>query len=172
MRDAGTLNDFARRYWVMPIGFRKSSRRTSPGSTGSMSLIISPIPVPRRQVRPKAATFVLDGEDVAVEIRDPLLALDGELEVTERVPDIGLDAAPEERRILLDHVGRAGIAVALGHPGFQELVVERVEAPQIEGVGELPDQVGRPHQPRLGAGLVMLAVLRHRKARHLDEARR
>src|SRR5262245_8754500 len=43
MREAGTLIDFARRYWVMPIGFRKSSRSTSPGGTGSISRIASPL---------------------------------------------------------------------------------------------------------------------------------
>ncbi len=122
-------------------------------------------------MRPKPAPRVLDGEDVAVEIGDPLLALDGQLEVAERVSDVGLDVPPEEGRVLLDHVGGAGIAAALGHAGFQELVVERVQASQVERIGELADQVGGAHQPGLGAGLVMLAVLRHRIAGHLDRAR-
>jgi len=33
---------------------------------------------------------VLDGEDVAKEVGDPLLALDGEFEIAERVADVGL----------------------------------------------------------------------------------
>src|SRR5690242_18904329 len=42
MREAGTLIDFASRYCVMPIGFKKSSSRISPGGTGSISRIKSP----------------------------------------------------------------------------------------------------------------------------------
>src|SRR5688572_17400243 len=106
------------------------SRITSP---------LTPLPTLRAHLRPQPAPRVLDREDVAVEVGDPLLALDGELEIAERVADVGLDVLPEERRILLDHVGGAGIAAALGHAGFQELVVERVQAPQVERIGELAD---------------------------------
>jgi hypothetical protein len=45
MREAGTLIDFASLYWVIPIGFKKSSSRTSPGATGSMFLMTSPFVV-------------------------------------------------------------------------------------------------------------------------------
>jgi len=43
MRCAGTPISFARRYWLMPIGFRNSSSRSSPGVTG-LSLRMLPLP--------------------------------------------------------------------------------------------------------------------------------
>ncbi len=39
----GTPISFARRYWLMPIGFRNSSSRSSPGVTG-LSLRMLPLP--------------------------------------------------------------------------------------------------------------------------------
>src|SRR5688572_14827788 len=41
MREAGTLIAFANRYCEIPIGFKKSSSRTSPGVTGSIFLMAS-----------------------------------------------------------------------------------------------------------------------------------
>jgi hypothetical protein len=56
-------------------------------------------------MRPEPPPRVLDREDVAVEVGDPLLALDGQLEVAERLADVGLDILPEEGRVFLDYVG-------------------------------------------------------------------
>src|SRR4051812_17893186 len=45
-------------------------------------------------------TMMLEGEHVAVELRHPLTTLHRQLEVANRVTDIGLDLAPEESRVL------------------------------------------------------------------------
>ena len=98
------------------------------------------------------APAVLHLEHVAIEIGDPLPPLDREFKITKSVPDERLDLAPEEARILVGHIGRAGVAEPCIAADLLELVEQRVELSRIEGVGELADQIGSPQQARL-AGL-------------------
>ena len=102
-------------------------------------------------LRAEAGPPVLLGEHVGIEVGDPLLALDGALQVLERIADVGLDRLPEEARVALGEIGRRLVAETLGDPGLGELVVEGVELARIERIGELADQVGRAQQPRLGS---------------------
>ena len=88
--------------------------------------------------------------------------------MAQRRPEVGLDPAPEEARVLLGQVGRVPAADPLGDPDLAELVVERRQLAQVGRVGELPDQVRRPHQPRLALGLGVVPVLRHREPGQLD----
>src|SRR3954447_24916942 len=87
--------------------------------------------------RPGATTRMLLDEDVCVELGHPEAALGGALEVTQRRPDIGLDAGPEEARVLLRQVGRIPAAEALGDADLAEFVIEGRQLPQIGRVGEL-----------------------------------
>ena len=86
-------------------------------------------------------------EHVAIKIGDPLPPLDREFKITKRIPDERLDLAPEEARILVGHIGRAGVAEPCIAADLLELVEQRVELSRIEGVGELADQIGSPQQP-------------------------
>ena len=91
-------------------------------------------------------------EDVGVELGDPLLALDGPLEMAQRGVEAGLDLGPEELRELLGEIGWRFIAQLPREPGLDELVVERIQLAGMVGVAELADQVGGPNQGRLGGG--------------------
>src|SRR4051812_1674859 len=68
--------------------------RHGPSNSGFGSILSlrhecsSPLPPRRRQLRTHVPAIVLDGEDVAVEGRRPLLALRGHPEIPQRIPDI------------------------------------------------------------------------------------
>src|SRR5689334_11368024 len=91
----------------------------------------------RREIWPKPTPIVLDREDMAVEVRDPLLAFDRQLEISQRITDIGFDVLPEKCRVFVNHIRRAGIAAALCHAGLGKLVVERIQTPQVQRIREL-----------------------------------
>ena len=120
--------------------------------------------------RAHAPAPMLDLEHVAIEIGDPLPALDRELEITERIADERLDLAPEEARILVGDVGRAGVAEPRVAADLVELVEQRVELSRVERVGELADEIGSAQQARLCVCLRVVVVLRNRKPRQLDGA--
>ena len=104
---------------------------------------------------------MLDGEHVTVEVGYPTPPLDREVEETHRVPDERLDPAPEERRVPLREVGRAGVAELVGEADLGELVEQRVQLARVERIAELPDQVGRPQQAGFRPGLPVLVVRGH-----------
>src|SRR3954471_11785459 len=62
------------------------------------------------EVWPHMLAMMFEGKHVAIELRDPLTPLHRQLEVADGVADIGLDFAPEERRVLFGDIGRAGIS--------------------------------------------------------------
>lgn len=76
-------------------------------------------------MRPGPSAIVLDGEDVTVEGRRPLLAFHCHLEIPQSVPDVSLNFAPIKLRVAVDHIGRAGEAQLHIHPVLDELVIER-----------------------------------------------
>src|SRR5215831_15990547 len=105
---------------------------------------------------------------MAVESRDPQLTLHRHLKITQRVTDISLDLAPIKLRIVVDEIGRAGIAELLVDAGFGEFVVERVEFARVERIAQLADQITGPDQARVGIGGGVVLVFRDRKARQFD----
>ena len=68
-------------------------------------------------------TVMFEGEHVAIELRDPLPTLHGQLKVADGVTDVRLDLAPEKRRILLSEISWTDIFQPLIDPDFSKLVV-------------------------------------------------
>ena len=68
--------------------------------------------------------IMLDREDVAIEGGGPLLPLHRHVDITQSVADVPLDLAPIKLWIVVDHIGRTGIAELLVNTGFDEFVVE------------------------------------------------
>ena len=91
------------------------------------------------RLRPRPSAIVLDGKDVAVKRRRPLLALHRHFEIAQRVADIFLDPAPEELRVALDHIRRGLVAELFVDAVLDEFMVERVHFAQVEGVSQLTD---------------------------------
>ena len=92
----------------------------------------------------------------------------GPPQVSQRRPNIRLDPAPEEPRVLLRHVGRITVAEPLGSPGLDQLMEQCRQLAGVGWVGKLSDQVCRSHQAGFGLGLGMVPVLRHREPGQLD----
>ena len=91
--------------------------------------------------RPTA--IALDGEDVAVKRRGPLLALHRHIEIAQRLADVILHLVPEELGVALDHVGRGVIAELFGNAVLDEFIVERIHLAQVERVSQLADEIRR-----------------------------
>jgi hypothetical protein len=68
-------------------------------------------------------TVMFEGEHVAMELRDPLQTLHGQLKVADGVTDVRFDLAPEKRRILFSDISWADISQPLIDPDFGKLVV-------------------------------------------------
>src|SRR5918995_7328205 len=98
-------------------------------------------------MRAHAPALVLDLEDVAIEVGDPLPPLDRELKIAEGFGDERLDLAPEKARIVVGDVGWRREAEPLGGAGLGEFMEERVELALVERVAELADEVGGAHEP-------------------------
>src|SRR5262249_45037937 len=77
-------------------------------------------------LRARPAAIVLDGEDVAVKRRGPLLALHRHIEIAQRLTNVFLDLAPEELRVALDHIRGRVVAELFGNTVFDEFIIERV----------------------------------------------
>ena len=122
-------------------------------------------------LRTRPAAIMLNGKDVAVERRSPLLALHRHFEIAQRVADIFLDPAPEELRVALDHIRRGLVAELFVDAVLDEFMVERVHFAQVQRVYQLTDEIGCPYQPRFRIGLGVVVVLGDRKSRQLDAAR-
>jgi hypothetical protein len=99
----------------------------------------------RSRLRAHPATIVLNGKDVAVEGRDPLLTLHRHLEITQRVAEKAFDFASIELWIVLDQIGRTGIAELLVNTGFDEFVIQRVKFARVERISQLADEIGGPN---------------------------
>ena len=125
----------------------------------------------RWKVGADAAAIVLDRKNVGIEIGDPLTTLDGQIESPDRVGGKWLDLRPEEGGIPLSDVGRGLVDEPFVHARFGKLMKEGIEFSRIEGITELTDEIGRPHQAGLGAGLGVIFIGRNRKAREFDAVR-
>src|ERR1041385_1394632 len=90
------------------------------------------LPVRRCRLRTHVPAIVLDGEDVAVKGRRPLLALHGHSEIPQSVTKVALDLVPLELWIVVDHVGGAAVTELLVNADFDKFVVERVQLAWIE----------------------------------------
>src|SRR5688572_31536262 len=114
---------------------------------------------------------MLDGEDVAIEVGDPLPPLHGPLEADDRVADVRRYLGPEELWVLVRKIGRRSIAQALIHADLGEFVEKRVQLSQVERIPELADQIRGAYQASFGVGDFIVAVVWHWKTRQLDRAR-
>jgi hypothetical protein len=79
-------------------------------------------------------TMMFEGEHVAIELRDPLPTLHGQLKVADGLADVRLDLAPEKRRILLSEISWTDIFQPLIDPDFSKLVVQRIELARIKRI--------------------------------------
>ena len=70
---------------------------------------------------------MLDGEHLAVQVGDPLLAFLREFQEFEGITDVGRDHLPKEAGIIVGEIGRAFEAKALRLARFHELKVKPVE---------------------------------------------
>src|SRR3954451_24157891 len=119
-------------------------------------------------LRPEPVPHVLLHEHVRVQLRHPQPPVRRPLQVAQRRPDVGLDLAPEEARVPLRQVGRVAVAEPLRHPGLAELAEQRRQLARVGRVGQLADQVRRPHQPALSLRLRVVPILRPREPGQLD----
>src|SRR6476620_10787033 len=87
--------------------------------------------------RPDPAAAMVDLEQVAVEIGDPLLTLCRQFEVDDRVLDVGLDLRLEELRVHRGKISRGLAPEPLDHPRFGKFGEQGVQLAVIEGVGKL-----------------------------------
>ena len=115
--------------------------------------------------------MVLDREHLGVEVGGPLPPLLGQRQIAQGVADIGFDLLPEERDVALREIGGRGQAKLLGSPGLDEFVEECGLLPEVVGVGELANQVGRADQATLVCRLLVGLVRRYREAGQLDGRR-
>jgi hypothetical protein len=112
----------------------------------------------------------LGAEYVMVQVGDPLPAGCRHVQIFYPVVEVHRDAVPKKRRIPFDNVGGRRIAQLPISADLLELPIERVCFSCVQGIAELPDEIGRLDQFRLETGC-LLAVFRDRKACHLDRRR-
>src|SRR5450631_2505154 len=109
-------------------------------------------------------------QDMMVQVCDPLPAGSRHVQVFYPVLDVHRDAVPEKCRVLFNDVGGRRIAKLPVGADLLELPIQRVCFPRIQGIAELPDEIGGLDQFRLETGC-LLAVFRDRKACHLERRR-
>jgi hypothetical protein len=86
-------------------------------------------------------------EEVAVEVGDPLLAFRRQLQIADRVVDIGFDLQREEIGKDRPKIGGGPAAELFHRPDLRELGIQRRQLAMVEGIGELADQVRGPNRP-------------------------
>ena len=101
----------------------------------------------RGAVGPHAAACVLDLEDIAVEIGNPLPTLDRQLQISDRAPDERFHFAPEEAGILISEVCWRLIAEPLIAADLLEFTEERIELARVERIAQLPDRSAARNKP-------------------------
>src|SRR5215216_5189198 len=89
---------------------------------------------PDAAVGPHAAARVLDLEDIAIEIGNPLPTLDRQLKISDRAPDERFHFAPEEAGILISEVCWRLIAETLVATDLLEFTKERIELARVEWI--------------------------------------
>src|SRR6266849_703932 len=102
-----------------------------------------------------------------MEVRDPLPAGRRHIQVFYSVVEVHRDAVPEKRRVPLNNVGRRRIAQLPVGPDLLKFPIERVCLARVQGIAELPDEIGSLDQSRLQTAHLR-AILRDWKACHLD----
>ena len=111
---------------------------------------------------------MLDLEDIAIEIGNPLPTLDRQLKISDRAPDERFHFAPEEAGILISEVSWRLIAETLVAADLLELTEERIELARVERIAQLSDQIGGAQQACLAIRLGVVSLFRNREARQLD----
>ena len=111
---------------------------------------------------------MLDSEDVAVEACSPLLPLHGHLKITQSIAYVAFDLTPKKLRIIVDHVGRVGIAELLVNASLDQLVIKGVQLAGIKRVAQLADQIAGSDQACFGVRRRVVVIIRNWKARELN----
>ena len=112
----------------------------------------------------------LCAEYVMVQVGDPLPAGSRHVQIFYPVVEVHRDAVPKKRRVPFNDVGGRRIAKLPVGADLLELPIKRVGFPRIQGITELPDEIGSLDQSRLQNG-GLRAIFRDWKACHLDRRR-
>ena len=89
-------------------------------------------------MRAKPELPMLDGEDVTVEIGQPLLSFLRQLQVAHRIANVWLNRVPIEGWISFREVGGILYAESFVVTSFHKLPVQRGDLLQIPWIGKLP----------------------------------
>ena len=84
---------------------------------------------------------MFDGEDMAMQIRDPLLSFLGEFQIFYRVTNVRRDDMPVKARIGVGKIGGALVAKFFGLACLHEFMVESIEFQEMIWVSKLSDQI-------------------------------
>ena len=90
---------------------------------------------------------MLGAEDVAVQLRDPLLAADRHVEIPNGGYQVLGHARPEEVRVTLNQISRRGIAKLLRDADLGELMKQGIGLAQVVEIAKLADQVAARTRP-------------------------
>ena len=71
---------------------------------------------------------------------------------------------PEKGRIVVTQVARTREAECGVYPRFFKLIKERWKFAQMVGIGQLANEIGRPHQTRIIRRALMIGVIGYWKA--------
>src|SRR5262249_10689903 len=132
----------------LPVLEAVTLRSTVPGCHPVMLRVHRRLHPIRRQrsvcldLRPRGADFLLGAEDVAVQVRDPLASSCSDVEVMNGGLNVGVDAAPVELRIMIDHIcGRAVTQLPI-QPDLFEFVKKRIRFTNVMRIAKLSDEIG------------------------------
>ena len=89
----------------------------------------------RARKRAQKAVSVIGLEDIVVELRDPLLALNREFEISQRRTKIGLNTRPEKLWIMLYQVHWRLIAKPLRDARLNKFMEKTINFAMIEWIG-------------------------------------
>lgn len=104
----------------------------------------------------------------AVKLFNDIFAVRRLPQVLKRGTNQWLDLLMEEPWKLLNQIHRRGISKRLRKPGFQKFMVQPADLAKIIRIGNLTDQIRRPHQCRFTVNAGIAWIIRHRKAGVFD----
>src|SRR5258705_7255764 len=84
-----------------------------------------------------------------VEVGDPLPAGSRHIQIFYAVVEVHRDAVPEKGRVLFRNVGGRGIPELPVRADLFEFIIERVCLARVQGIAELPYEIGILDQSRL-----------------------